>query len=397
MAFVLADRVLETSTSTGTGSFVLAGARDGYQSFTDALANGDTTYYTITDGTDWEVGLGTWTESTVTLARTTVISSSNSGSAVDFGAGTKEVFITYPANKFGQLSEDTSPQLGGDLDTNSNHIYLDQLHYVKFDGDSFNYWMGYGSYANNIASRNRALDLIVGSASVSQTLNVNTGTYTSGHKTAASFSPHSAQYLYYNNVQKFVTTSTGIDVTGEVQCDSLDVDGTIDLDTTSTGAAIHARVFTATVGSVTGPNIELNRSTTDYSTGEKQGGGIYFGHRHQYAEFTATAIRSVRTSASVPGYGSALKFENADITSTALVERMRMSPSGIIINETGDAGTDFRVESDSNQSMLFVDASADAIGINNSSPSCELDVTGTIKEDGVTIKARALVMALAFG
>lgn len=122
MAFVLADRVLETSTSTGTGSFVLAGARDGYQSFTDALANGDTTYYTITDGTDWEVGLGTWTESTATLARTTVLSSSNSGSAVNFGAGTKDVFITYPASKFGQISEDTSPQLGGELDTNGNNI-----------------------------------------------------------------------------------------------------------------------------------------------------------------------------------------------------------------------------------------------------------------------------------
>lgn len=108
MAFVLADRVLETSISTGTGSFVLAGARDGYQSFTDALNNGDTTYYTITDGTDWEVGLGTWTESTVTLARTTVFSSSNSGSAVNFGAGTKEVFISYPSDKF---AEDTTAAL----------------------------------------------------------------------------------------------------------------------------------------------------------------------------------------------------------------------------------------------------------------------------------------------
>lgn len=108
MAFKLADRVLETSTSTGTGSFVLAGARDGYQSFTDALANGDTTYYTITDGTDWEVGLGTWTESTATLARTTVLSSSNSGSAVDFGAGTKDVFISYPSAKF---AEDTTAAL----------------------------------------------------------------------------------------------------------------------------------------------------------------------------------------------------------------------------------------------------------------------------------------------
>ena len=134
MAFVLADRVLETSTSTGTGSFVLAGARDGYQSFTDALANGDTTYYTITDGTDWEVGLGTWTESSATLARTTVLSSSNSGSAVNFGAGTKEVFISYPS---GKLAEDTTAALlksggtmTGDLTVNAT-ASIDDLSFNK--------------------------------------------------------------------------------------------------------------------------------------------------------------------------------------------------------------------------------------------------------------------------
>jgi hypothetical protein len=97
MALVLKDRVKETTTSTGTGSVVLAGAVTGFQSFASALADGDTTYYTIEDGTDWETGLGTWTESTSTLARTTVYDSSNSGNAVDWGAGEKNVFITLPA------------------------------------------------------------------------------------------------------------------------------------------------------------------------------------------------------------------------------------------------------------------------------------------------------------
>lgn len=99
MAFVLKDRVRESSESTGTGNFVLDGARTGFQSFTDALADGDTTYYSITDGTDWESGLGTWTESTATLARTTVYESSNAGSAVNWGAGVKDVFITYPSSR----------------------------------------------------------------------------------------------------------------------------------------------------------------------------------------------------------------------------------------------------------------------------------------------------------
>lgn len=82
---------------------VLGGARDGYQAFSDAIANGDSTYYTITDGTDWEVGLANLSGNN--LVGRSVISSSNSGSLVNFGAGTKEIFISYPASK---LSPDTT-------------------------------------------------------------------------------------------------------------------------------------------------------------------------------------------------------------------------------------------------------------------------------------------------
>lgn len=96
MAFVIADRVKETSTTTGTGTLTLAGASVGFQSFSSAIGNGNTTYYTITDQIDWEVGIGT--VGSGTLARTTVLASSNSNNAVDFTAGTKDVFVTYPAN-----------------------------------------------------------------------------------------------------------------------------------------------------------------------------------------------------------------------------------------------------------------------------------------------------------
>lgn len=98
MAFVVADRVQETTTSTGTGTITLAGAVTGFQSFA-AVGNGNTTFYTITDNTNWEVGIGTYTASGTTLSRTTVLSSSNSGSLVNFGAGTKNVFVTYPAGR----------------------------------------------------------------------------------------------------------------------------------------------------------------------------------------------------------------------------------------------------------------------------------------------------------
>ena len=96
MALVLADRVQETTTTTGTGTVTLAGAVSGFQSFS-SVGDGNSTYYTIAGGTEWEVGIGTYTASGTTLSRTTVISSSNSGSLVTFSAGTKNVFLTYPS------------------------------------------------------------------------------------------------------------------------------------------------------------------------------------------------------------------------------------------------------------------------------------------------------------
>jgi len=98
MALVINDRVKETSTTTGTGTLSLAGAVTGFETFSSAIGNGNTTYYAIVNSNgEFEVGLGT--VSAAALARTTVISSSNSDSAVNFSAGTKDVFVTLPASK----------------------------------------------------------------------------------------------------------------------------------------------------------------------------------------------------------------------------------------------------------------------------------------------------------
>jgi hypothetical protein len=92
--------VKETTTTTGTGTVTLAGASSGFQSFA-AIGDGNSTYYCIAaqSGTEWEVGIGTYTSSGTTLSRDSVLSSSNSGSLVNFSAGTKDVFVTYPASK----------------------------------------------------------------------------------------------------------------------------------------------------------------------------------------------------------------------------------------------------------------------------------------------------------
>jgi len=95
MSLILADRVRQTSTTTGSGTFTLDGSVTGFQSFS-AIGDGNTTYYTITLDAQWEVGIGTY--SAGTLTRDTVISSST-GSKIVFAAGTKDVFVSYPAEK----------------------------------------------------------------------------------------------------------------------------------------------------------------------------------------------------------------------------------------------------------------------------------------------------------
>jgi hypothetical protein len=111
MAFQIADRVKETTTTTGTGTLDLGGAVSQFQTFVAGIGNGNETYYSIEDptGTDWEVGIGTVTDAaTDTLSRDTVISSSNGGSLVNFGAGQKFVFSTQPASKTFILSSDNT-------------------------------------------------------------------------------------------------------------------------------------------------------------------------------------------------------------------------------------------------------------------------------------------------
>jgi len=114
MALILKDRVKETSSSSGTGSITLGGAFPGYQTFNAAIASGSTVYYTIHNlaagfDTEWEVGVGTFT-SPATLVRNTVLSSSNSGSAVNFTAGASglEVFITQPAGEAVYINQATN-------------------------------------------------------------------------------------------------------------------------------------------------------------------------------------------------------------------------------------------------------------------------------------------------
>ena len=126
MALTIADRVRETTTTTGTGTITLGGAVGNFETFTANLSDGDTTYYAIVDAnnSDFEVGLGTFTASGTTLARTTVIASSNSNSAVDLSSGSKDVFITLPASKMIFQDANGNVTIPGDLTVSGDDITM---------------------------------------------------------------------------------------------------------------------------------------------------------------------------------------------------------------------------------------------------------------------------------
>ena len=145
MALIVKDRVQETTATTGTGTLTLSGSVDGFQSFS-VIGNGNTTFYSIVFGASFEIGIGTYTSSGTTLSRDTILSSSNSNNAVDFGAGTKNVFVTYPASKSVNLDNSNNLDLTGVPIVSSSNgnitltpngtgsVVLDGLSYPQTDG-----------------------------------------------------------------------------------------------------------------------------------------------------------------------------------------------------------------------------------------------------------------------
>ena len=124
MTLQFADRVMETFTTTGTGTISLAGAVTGYQAFSAVCSNGDTAYYAASDASgNWEVGLGTYTTSGDTLARTTIIASSNSNAAVSWAAGSKTIWLNCPASLFSSgVLGSSEVLLGTQVASNSSAI-----------------------------------------------------------------------------------------------------------------------------------------------------------------------------------------------------------------------------------------------------------------------------------
>ena len=238
MALVIADRVKETTTTSGTSDFVLAGAVTGFSTFSSVLSNSDTTYYVCVDGSNFEVGLGTFVSGTTTLQRTTVLASTNSNNKVSFSSSAKEVFITYPADK-AVFIDGT-----GDISVTGNINFGDDDRAVFGAGSDLQiYHDGSNSYISESGTGN----LFLGATNLF--MRSSTG------ETYIGAVQDGAVTLYHNNVAKLATTSTGVDVTGTVTADGLDVQG----DGTISGGS---RLTISDIADVNNDGIRLDDNTT---------------------------------------------------------------------------------------------------------------------------------------
>ncbi len=230
MAFVLSDRIKETTTTTSTGTYTLGGAVSGFETFTANLSNGDTTYYCCTDGTDFEVGLGTFASSGTTLARTTIISSSNSNNAVNWSSGSRDIFCTLPGSKVVFKNGD------GDVILADNEEIK-----LGADGDLEIYHDG----SNSIIQDNGTGSLIVKANPIFQL--EKSGTSEKMIKATAD----GAVELYHDNSKKLETTSGGVTITGAL---TGDVTGDVTGNVSGTAATVTGAAQTniTSVGTLTG-------------------------------------------------------------------------------------------------------------------------------------------------
>ena len=209
MALVLKDRVKETTTTTGTGTYTLAGAVTGFEAFS-SVGDGNTTYYSCTDGTDFEVGIGTYTASGTTLARTTILQSSNSDSAVSWSSGTKTIFCAQPAEKAVFLDANGDITLTGASYNLSEFLNFGDSGAPNFDnrlrfGDGVDLSL-FSDGTNGFLQGANNNDLFV----AYDEIHLLSQDYS---KTRIKINSSDAVELYHNNSKKLETTADGVTIT----------------------------------------------------------------------------------------------------------------------------------------------------------------------------------------
>ena len=366
MALVIDDRVKETSTTTGTGTLNLSGAVSGFQTFVAGIGNGNTTYYAIVnrDESEWETGVGTVTDaSTDTLARTTVIASSNSDSAVDFSAGTKDVFTTLPASKAVYEDASSDVTLPNDLILGSDSAVL------KFGADSdttLTHTDGTGltlNSTNKLLFRDSALYI---NSSTDGQLDIVADTEVQIAATTIDINGAVA-------LDGAITGATNITLSGELDAatgdfsGNVDVDGTLEADAYTVDGTALATYIRDTVGTnMLSSNTETGIAVTYDTTNDN----IDFA-----LEAAQTVFTSILNSSLVVGYGSSdanidFSTDNAIIFDIDGTQQIKLQDGALvpITDNDIDLGTN---------SLEFKDAYFD----------------GTVEADAITVGGTNVVTA----
>jgi len=346
MALTIADRIKETTTTTGTGTYTLAGAADGFESFAE-IGDGNTTYYVCTGGADFEVGIGTYTASGTTLARTTILQSSNADAAVNWTAGDKTIFCTVPAEKYIFQDASGNTALAGDLTFGDNDKAI-----FGAGSDLQIYHDGSDSYVRD----NGTGDLYIEG---SDDIRFRT---TSG-QTYAVFNENSSVNLYHNNTLKFETSATGVDV--------LSTDATVNFVSSRGTGATH----TITTGGANSGNFNINAAS---------GGDIYINAENKIFRNAAGSSEHMRIDSSGNvGIGTSSPTEALDVRGQSVfgsgTDGVKLTYSagnstGIIDTGFTSTGLEFRI---GNSFAAKIDSSGN-VGIGTSSPSFILDATGDV-------------------
>jgi hypothetical protein len=365
MALVIDDRVKETSTTTGTGTLNLSGAVSGFQTFVAGVGDGNTTYYAIVnrDAAEWETGIGTVTDaSTDTLARTTVIASSNSDSAVSFSSGTKDVFTTLPASKAVYEDGSSDVTLPNDLILGSDSAVL------KFGADSdttLTHTDGTGltlNSTNKFLFRDSALYI---NSSTDGQLDIVADTEVQIAATTIDINGAVA-------LNGAITGATDITLSGELDAATLDIsgdadiDGTLEADAITINGATLAETISDTVGDMVSSNTETG-ITVSYQDGD---------NTLDFALGAAqTTMTSILNSSLVVGYGSSdanidFSTDNAIIFDIDGTQQIKLQDGALvpITDNDIDLGTN---------SLEFKDAYFD----------------GTVEADAITVGGTNVVTA----
>ena len=414
---LLADRVKETTTTTGTGTVSLAGAPAGFQSFNTAFANGSLVYYVIQGGAEWEIGIGT--TGTGTLARTQVLQSSNADALVPFSAGVKDVFCSYVADR-AVTTVDAATLTNKTIDDYTNNVGANSTHFrIKATGTiskgSVVKATGYnpGENAIEVAVVTSATDLVLGISEqaltagqfglavvIGELFDVNTNGFTVGNiiysNGAGGFTetkPASGLYqalgwivrantnngviavnvvapLYVETATNTANTSVLRDGSGNFAAGT--ITATLSGTATQVSNALTAGTYLTSGGTYNGSAARtFSVDATDANTASKVVA------RDASGNFSAGTITATLNGAAPAGSLSGSTLASG-VTASSLTSVGTLSSLTVSGNLTVDTNT------------LFVDATNNRVGIGTTSPGQALEVSGA---DGV----RARVIATAGG